>query len=473
MNKLREDGLEIIIGLEVHVQLKTETKLFCACRNGEEGALPNTNICPTCLGIVGALPLINGKAIEYTVKTGIATLCTITPISKWDRKNYFYPDLPKGYQISQFDAPLAHDGKVSFIGMDGNEKSIRLNRIHLEEDAAKLVHTNSTTLVDFNRGGIPLMEIVTEPDIRSVEDAESFLRELRRIVRYLEVSDADLEKGHLRCDASISLRRIGETALYPRTEIKNLNSFKMVKSALTHEYEKQKALWLAGTIPDVAQTVLWNDILGRTYFMRDKEGASDYRYTPEPDILEWRTAPELVESIRKKIPTLPAHRIKKYLEHGISSAMAHTIAEEKETADFLDAVLSSTTSEKNLQILAVKSFLSLYPELNLSVDEFMKVVRVIHTKKISGLFVKDLWEKIKSGPVNIDELLSDFSTEKSDVDLPAIISETLCVNAQIVAEYKSGKEKALNVLIGKIVVATNRKVPVEEIVESLKKQLTN
>ncbi len=459
--------LETIIGLEVHVQLKTETKLFCSCPNGKDAEKPNTFVCPTCIGMVGSLPLINEKAIEYTIRTGIALGCGITAHSKWDRKNYFYPDLPKGFQISQYDAPLCHDGSATFIDRAGKEKNIRINRIHLEEDAAKLVHTSKTSLVDFNRGGVPLMEIVTEPDIRTVEDAEDFLRELRRVVRYLGVSDADLEKGHLRCDASISLRSRGETILYPRTEIKNLNSFKMVGKALSYEYRRQEELWLKGEVPADSATVLWDDNSECTIFMRGKEGAADYRYTAEPDIPEFITTEEMIANIKKDIPLLPASRIKKYMEVGIEKTIAHSVAEDIESADFLDEIITATEYHVELQKLAIKSFLGIYPSLNLKPKEFIKIVGLISEGKISGLIAKDLWDKIKEERVDIENVLQSTLESKPTFDVKAIVLEIIAQNPEVIQEYKGGKKEAINVLIGKAIIATNKQVPVGEIVKAL------
>src|SRR3989339_126798 len=308
---------EIIIGLEVHVRLKTCSKLFCACNNIDEGIAPNKNVCPTCFGSVGTLPLLNKEAFLLGIRASKALKCSIAKKCKWDRKQYFYPDLPKGYQISQYDMPFAKNGELEFFLDEKNLKKILINRVHLEEDAAKLLHTKKDSLVDFNRSGVPLIEIVTEPDLRSASEAKQALKEIHRIVRNFEISDADMEKGQLRCDASVSLRPYGNKKLYPRTEIKNLNSFRMVEMALQYEIDKQTKEWLEDNFQKTQRTVLWNSVAKKTEFMRGKETEADYRYFPEPDVPEVEIESQLITESCGDSFVLPIEKVKKYLAIGL------------------------------------------------------------------------------------------------------------------------------------------------------------
>src|SRR3989338_2622308 len=303
-------NLEPVIGLEIHVQLKTKSKMFCSCSAHEEGAAPNTHVCPVCTGQPGVLPVPNEEAIRATVLMGLALNGTIATASKFDRKHYFYPDLPKAYQISQYDIPIVKGGHLDLDFPAGNTRAqarIGLTRIHLEEDAAKNFHdTSGKTLVDFNRAGVALMEIVTEPDFASPAEAKRFLQELRLMIRYLGISDADMEKGHLRCDANISLREKGGS-FQPKTEIKNLNSFRHVERALAYEIQRQTQMWEEGHPPDVTTTRGWDDTKQKTVEQRIKEGAEDYRYFPEPDIPPLQLS-AMADEMRARLPELPAAR---------------------------------------------------------------------------------------------------------------------------------------------------------------------
>ncbi len=340
--------LEPIIGLEIHIQLKTKSKMFCACQ-AHEVATPNTNICPVCMGHPGTLPVVNAEAVRFGIRMGLALECKIADRSKFDRKNYFYPDLPKAYQISQYDMPIAEKGSMK-IEVPNNPRSpitIGITRAHLEEDAAKNIHDkDGKTYVDFNRGGTPLIEIVTEPDFRSPEEAKTFLQELRLIARYLGISDADMEKGHLRCDANISLRPIDEDnnvispKLHPKTEIKNINSFRHVERALSYEIQRQTKLWNAGTPPAVSTTRGWNDVKQVTEEQRTKEAAEDYRYFPEPDLpaLDLR---ELTEQSKNELPELPAQKRLRFVkEYALKSGDARQICDDLALANFTEHVFS-------------------------------------------------------------------------------------------------------------------------------------
>jgi len=418
------------------------------------------------MGVVGALPLINKKAVESTVFTGLALGCQIAARTKWDRKNYFYPDLPKAYQISQFDVPVCFQGKVNILNKDDKVVSIRINRAHLEEDAAKLIHHEKETWVDFNRSGLPLIEIVTEPDIRSIDEAEALLRELRRIVRYLDVSDADMEKGQLRCDASISLRPIGEDKLYPRVEIKNLNSFKMVAKALSYEQNRLEKSWTNSQAPKEATTVLWDEEKGETRFMRDKESAADYRYVPEPDVPELMIEARFVEMLRAKLPLLPFERIKLFMRNGMDRLTAESVSEDVVDSDFLCALIELGKNDPELCCFLVKKFLGKKPESSVTVDEFFELVQALHTSKISGLQYKDI---MKSG--SIGSGLKTALIHSSPVDLSAAVSAVFSEYPSVVAEYKQGKEKAINVLVGKLIQKTGGAVAAPVLLEELKRCL--
>ncbi|HYD91864.1 MAG TPA: Asp-tRNA(Asn)/Glu-tRNA(Gln) amidotransferase subunit GatB, partial [Flavobacterium sp.] len=327
---------EPIIGLEIHVQLKTATKLFCSSPNDFAGTEPNTNICEICTGQPGTLPRLNQEALKKAIMVGLALNCEIAVVTKFDRKNYFYPDLPKGYQISQFDQPINGVGHM-MVG----ERKIGITRAHLEEDAGKLIHAGNKSLVDYNRTGVPLLEIVTEPDFRSPAEAGEFLRHLRSIVRYLGVSDADMEKGQLRVDANVSVRQAGEKNLPPyKVEVKNMNSFKAVEAALEYEIERQKELLDAGQTP-VDETRGFVDDTRQTVSQRVKEGAHDYRYFPEPDLPQIEISREFVEQIRSELPELPAQKLIRFTaEYGLPAADTAQLVEDKDTAAYFEAVAS-------------------------------------------------------------------------------------------------------------------------------------
>ncbi|MHB9090907.1 MAG: Asp-tRNA(Asn)/Glu-tRNA(Gln) amidotransferase subunit GatB, partial [Chloroflexota bacterium] len=335
---------EIVIGLEVHAQLLTESKMFCPCSSRYASAPPNTLVCPICLGMPGALPVINRKAVEYTIMTGLALNCAIPPFSKFDRKNYHYPDLMKGYQISQYDYPLCKEGWLAF-DLHGSEHRVGITRVHLEEDTARLVHVTETvsdarSLVDVNRAGVPLMEIVSEPDMRSPEEARLYLMKLRAILRYLGISTGNMEEGSFRCDANISLRRRGTTALGSKVEVKNMNSFRAVFRALEYEAQRQADVLAAGG--RIAQeTRGWVDARGVTVGQRTKEYAHDYRYFPEPDLPPVAVAPALVEDLRRRLPELPAAKMERFQrELGLSAYDADLLTASRETAAYFERALA-------------------------------------------------------------------------------------------------------------------------------------
>jgi len=480
-----EKELEVIIGLEIHVQLKTKSKLFCGCSVGDENALPNEHICPVCFGMVGTLPLLNKKAFRLAVHAATALRCGIAQHCKWDRKQYFYPDLPKGYQISQYDEPLATNGMLEFFIDEKTTKKIRINRVHLEEDAAKLIHTDDVTLVDFNRSSVPLIEIVTEPDFRSASDAKMAVKELQRIIRYLGVSDADMEKGHLRCDASVSLRPIEDEKLYPRTEIKNLNSFHMIERAIQYEVARQKNEWMKGTPPVHYQTVLWNDTKKRTEFMREKEQEADYRYFPEPDIPEI----ELTECLQNELLAfaeedmqLPTDSVKEYMHLGIDYSTAQYVAGDAPLMKYMSQILEYTHDDRKfIQELSkwfAEIFLSLIKKnsvtnIHLLPEDFVTIVRAVQKKQITRSVGKELMVEAAYKKMDVISKIDECSRtdEVGGRDIEKIVDEVLKQNISLVEQYRNGKTKVIHALIGKAIKKSGGHIPVEKISQVVRNKL--
>jgi aspartyl-tRNA(Asn)/glutamyl-tRNA(Gln) amidotransferase subunit B len=458
---------EPVIGLEVHAQLKTKTKIFCACPT-EFGQEPNEQTCPVCLGMPGVLPVLNKQAVLFAIRTGIALNSHIAEESRFDRKNYFYPDLPKGYQISQFEKPICVGGQVKV-----QDKTVRLQRAHLEEDAGKLVHAGAAglhgsdySLADFNRSGTPLMEIVSEPDISSPEEARLYLTELRNILRYIEVCDGNLEEGSFRCDANVSLREKGTTTLGTRAEIKNMNSFKAVERAIQSEIERQAAVLDSGQRVK-QETRLWNEGDGKTHPMRSKEESHDYRYFPEPDLMPLMVSREWVAEIAKTMPELPEQRRKRYTEeHSLSTEDAGIIAESKEMADLFDSALVLGTPGKAAAnyLIGPTNFYLKENKLELSAT------------KLTAQNIKDLCQAVESGTLGstkAKELLTELLAQGGDVaaiieskglaqvsDAGAIkesVKAVLAENEAQLNDYKAGKTKVRQFFFGKIMAANKGK----------------
>lgn len=450
---------ETVIGLEVHARLLTRTKIFCGCAT-TFGAPPNSQVCPVCLGYPGALPVLNRHAVELAVRMALATGCTLHPDSQFARKNYFYPDLPKGYQISQFDRPLATDGKV---------RGVRIRRIHMEEDAGKLLHGEDDSLVDLNRAGVPLIEIVTEPDISSAEQAASCLTRLRQILMYCGVCDGNMEEGSLRCDANVSVRRSGEE-LGTRTEIKNLNSFRFVGRAIEHEVRRQiEILESGGRIEQ--ETRLFDVDSGETRVMRSKEESHDYRYFPDPDLFVLRVDDEVVARTRESLPSLPDERIERYVrDHGLSSGDAEVLVASRDVADYFEATAVAAGNARGAanwvrnEVLRVlndrKIEISAYPVLP---EALGKLVRMIDAGAIGGKAAKEVFEEMSASGEAPEAIVERKGlAQTSD---PALIRqaalEVMQANAAQVEQYRGGAEKVFGFLVGQLMKATRGKANAE------------
>ena len=413
--------------------------MFCGCDNKADEAQPNTLVCPVCMGMPGVLPVANRQAIEWTLKTGLALNCKIAEKSRFDRKHYFYPDLPKNYQISQYDKPFCNEGYLE-IDVAGKAKKINITRVHLEEDAGKLVHTDDSSLVDLNRAGTPLMEIVTEPDINSPKESKIFMQELRSILRYLDVSDADMEKGHLRCDANISIA-IDDKEGVP-VEIKNLNSFRMVERALIFEEKRQ-----IGEIEEdkkiEKETRGWNDSKGESYSQRDKEFAQDYRYFPEPDLPPFDHSGLDIEKIKSEIPELPAQKRKRYLAMGIKIQDAEILAVDQKMADYFEGV-SKAVSPK-LAANWIINELKMDGILIVSPEDLGEMLQKLEKGKITGKMAKEILAKMIAGEKVefIDEVIDEGEVGK-------IIDKVIAANPKPIADVKAGKKQALGFLIGQV-----------------------
>lgn len=472
---------EAVIGLEVHVQLNTRTKAFCSCVN-EFGSKENTNVCPVCLGLPGSLPVLNEKLLESGVKVALALSCHIREFIKFDRKNYFYPDLPKGYQISQYDQPLSENGYLD-INTGDNKKRIRIKRVHMEEDAGKLIHVASTgeSYVDFNRAGTPLLEIVSEPDINTPDEAYAYLSDLKLILQYLNISDCDMEKGSLRCDANVSLRPKGEKQLGVKTELKNLNSFKAVKAGLEYEIKRQNSLLEDGE-KVVQETRLWDEKKCETVSMRSKEEAHDYRYFPDPDLVPLSVSPQEVERIAASLPELPLPRLQRFQDtFGFSQKEAEVLISSKDLADLFEDCLKELNEPKKMANWLTGPLLRYINEKGLSIQSLAlnpkhlaKLIKSVEEGVLSNLAAKDVLKDV----LETHRDPSDIMTEKnllqvSDTDeLSRIIEDVIAKNEKSVKDYLGGKENALMFLVGQVMRISrgkaNPKIAKELIAERLK-----
>ena len=489
---------ETIIGLEIHVQLKTKSKMFCGCPNEAEPAEPNQNVCPVCMGHPGVLPTINKQAVEWTIMSGQALHCQIPAESKFDRKNYFYPDLPKGYQISQYDQPLCGEGYLE-VEVAAGTKKVGLERIHLEEDAGKLLHPEGAdhSLVDYNRASTPLMEIVTKPDIRSPEEARLFLQKLRKILRYIGVSNADMEKGQLRCDANISLRPTGAKELLPKTELKNMNSFKAIEQALRYEVGRQTEALDAGE--ELYQATRgWNESLGESVEQRVKEGEADYRYFPDPDLPPLTFTKAQLKKIATKLPELPEARQQRLVEqYGLPAQDAKLLVDERAVGEFFENVISEAREwiksfEGKSNVLSAEAKKVIKQTFNWITSPLFKLLKKegisLEKCKITAENFAELMAMIQQGQVNssaaekILEVMFAKGSDPSQVveemdlgqigdegELEKIIEKIMAANPDPVNDLKSGKENALQFLVGQVMKETKGKAD-PQIVQKLFKE---
>jgi aspartyl-tRNA(Asn)/glutamyl-tRNA(Gln) amidotransferase subunit B len=456
---------QVVIGLEIHVQLKTKSKIFCGCST-EFGKEPNTSTCPVCLGLPGVLPVLNKKALEYTIRTGLALNCRIAPFSKFARKNYFYPDLPKNFQISQYEHPICKDGFLEILFEEKIER-IGIKRIHLEEDAGKLVHPTENltqaerSFVDYNRTGIPLMEIVTEPQLTSPAMTYEFLVSLKKILTYLEVSDCNMEEGSLRCDVNISLSPDGSLGV--KTEIKNLNSFRNVEKALSYEVSRQKRLLERGE-KIVHETRLWNEVLQRTEGMRNKEEVHDYRYFPEPDLPPVVIDEKWVEEIKKELLELPWEKERRFIsQYRLPPVLAHLLTEERKLADYFEACVAEYGKPEKIAHWLTGELFARLNEHNLSIEkclikpsQLVQLLKLVDEGKISHKIAKEVFgEMFKTGQ-NAEKIIKEKNLGQisSQADLLKIIQEVMTENPEVVAKIKKGKKQSIAFLIGQIMKKT-------------------
>jgi aspartyl-tRNA(Asn)/glutamyl-tRNA(Gln) amidotransferase subunit B len=478
------DAMETVIGLEVHVELTTETKLFCGCSTAF-GAEPNTHVCPVCLGLPGVLPVANGVAIERSVLTALALGCRIAPWFKFDRKHYYYPDLPKNFQISQYDTPLSSDGKVEL----SNGRTIRIKRLHLEEDAGKLVHEGAgdrisggtAALCDYNRAGIPLMEVVSEPDLKDPAEAVEYLKYIQSLVRYLGVSDANMEEGRLRCDANISVRPVDTTELGAKIEIKNMNSFRGVERALAHEAVRQREALAAGEKLR-QETRLFDEDSGTTRAMRGKEGAQDYRYFPEPDLLPFTFDEARVASLRASLPELPAARRARYVPaFGLSAYDAEVLTADRATADYFEAVVKAGAPAKAASNWVMTELLGALNQVGRPVsaspvkaEALGRLVALIEDSTISGKIAKTVFAEMFASGKGPDEIVKEKGLVQitDEGAIRKAVGEVLAANGKSVADFKAGKQAAMGFLVGQVMKATGGKANPKLVNQLLKEELS-
>lgn len=452
-----------VIGLEVHAELKTKTKAFCACST-EFGGLPNTHVCPVCLGMPGALPVMNRQVVDFAIKAGLALNCEIQKFNKFDRKNYFYPDLAKNYQISQLYRPICLGGHID-INVDGTPKSIGVTRIHMEEDAGKLVHsgasisTSDSSAVDYNRAGVPLIEIVSEPDMRSAAEARAYMENLKAILEYTEVCDCKMQEGSLRCDANVSIMPVGAKEFGTRAEIKNLNSFRALERAINYEVERQKEILEDGGHV-VQETRTWDEANGVTLSMRSKEEAHDYRYFPEPDLVPIELDDAWIARVRATLPELPAERQARLMEqYGLSEYDASKIVSTKAMAEYFDEAVKSAKDGKgvaNWLLGDVSAYLNnegiTIAEFSVSPDNLAELTNLLKDNVINSKAGKKVFSEMVKDNKSAKALVKELGLEQvSDTGaIEALVDEVLAANPQSVADFKAGKEKAIGFLTGQV-----------------------
>ena len=475
---------EAVIGLEIHSELKTNTKIFCGCAT-TFGAEQNTNVCPVCLGLPGVLPVINKRVVEFALKAGLALNCTINKFSKFDRKNYYYPDLPKNFQTSQYDLPIAEHGYVD-IEVEGQTKRIRITRIHMEEDAGKLVHSgntikdSSTSNVDYNRTGVPLIEIVSEPDISSAAEARAYMEKVKSILEHIDVSNCKMEEGNLRADVNVSLRPLGTTALGTKAEMKNINSFKAIEGALEYEIERQQEILDDGG-HIVQETRTWDDAKGITLSMRTKEAAHDYRYLPEPDLVPIITTDEEIEAYRQGLPELPAARKERLTTQcGLSSYDADVITASRQTAEYFDAVIAAGADaklaanwimgdlSKNLNAAGL-----LITDSPVQAKALAALIDLISKGTISSKIAKTVFEEMWASGDEPEKIVKEKGlVQITDTKaIEAIVDAVIAANPKPVEDYKGGNEKSIGFLVGQVMKQSKGKANPGVVNQLLKEKL--
>lgn len=475
---------EAVIGLEVHTELQTTTKIFCGCKTSF-GAEPNTNVCPVCLGLPGVLPVLNKRVLEFAVRAGLALNCEISRFSKFDRKNYYYPDLPKNFQTSQFDLPICERGHLD-IEVNGEKKQIRITRAHMEEDAGKLVHHGTSitdsdySLVDYNRTGTPLLEIVTEPDMRSAKEAVAYLEKMRAILQYIGISDCRMEEGSLRCDANVSVRPVGQKELGTKAEIKNINSFKGVEKAIEYEALRQaEILEDGGKI--IQETRTWDEKEGVTKSMRTKEEANDYRYFPEPDLAPFTVSEEYIEDIRKTLPELPDERRERYIANfGLSSTDAQYMTNDKDTSDYFEKVVAAGADPKASVNWIMGEFASQLSNAGIEIakapvtpENLAKLLALIAKGTISGKIAKKVFAEMWKDGADPEEIVkAQGLVQISNTGaLKELVVKVIANNPKAVEDFKAGKKKAVGALVGQIMKETKGKANPKVINELLNDEL--
>ncbi len=473
---------EAVIGLEVHAQMLTKTKIFCGCST-TFGSGPNTQTCPVCIGMPGVLPVLNQKSLEFSIRTGLAMNCSISPYSRFARKNYFYPDLPKGYQISQYEHPICEHGHID-ITTDSVTKRIGITRIHMEEDAGKNIHegAGSYSFVDLNRTGVPLMEIVSEPDIRSPKDAAEYMKRLRTILRYLEVCDGNMDQGSLRCDANVSVRPVGQKEFGTRAEIKNINSFRFVEKAIEYEIRRQISVVSDGG-KVVQETRLWDSAKGITESMRSKEEAHDYRYFPDPDLVPIITEPTWIESIRASLPELPEAKKKRFIaDYGLPEQDASQLTDERAIADWFEASVTAGGQAKSVANWIMGDLMrslndenKTIGECSLKPEQLAGMIKLIDNGTISGKIAKTVFEDMyRTGRDAADIVNEKGLVQISDSsEIEKAVDDILSRSQGEIERYRAGDEKLLGFFVGQVMKTTKGKANPQMLNELLKKKLSS
>ncbi|MBO4816091.1 MAG: Asp-tRNA(Asn)/Glu-tRNA(Gln) amidotransferase subunit GatB [Clostridia bacterium] len=480
---MSKEDYELVVGLEVHAELSTKTKIFCSCPT-EFGGKPNTHCCPVCMAMPGALPVLNEKVVEYAIKAGLATNCRIANVSKNDRKNYFYPDLPKSYQISQFDMPLCEEGYVEIDLENGEKKKIRIVRIHIEEDAGKLNHDDygRGSLVDLNRAGVPLIETVSYPDLRSTKEVDSYLKKMKSIFEYIDVSDCKMEEGSLRADVNVSVRKKGDTEFGTRTEMKNMSSFRSIVRAIEYEYQRQvDVIEDGGTVEQ--ETLRWDEVSGKTFPMRNKENAQDYRYFPEPDLVTIKISEEMKERIRKSLPEMPEVRRKRYVEEfNLPEYDAGVLTGEKALSDLFEEaskVCNNPKTVSNMIMTDIIGYLNAEEieakNIPFTAKNLGDLIILIDKGTISSSIAKKVLLEMFENPREPQEIIEEKGwIQISDSGaIKEVVLRILEANPQSIADFKAGKDRALGFLVGQAMKETkgkaNPKMLNEMFLEELKK----